>query len=229
MKKILIIEDEVDIANMVALRLSREGFEPLMAHDGHSGLDLARATSPDLILLDLMLPGMDGVRVFKELRRFPATRDTPVVMLTARAQTEDRVAGLELGADDYITKPFSLKELTLRIEAILRRTHSPATKDDTLEEPLLRFDAGNFICYLEKQPLELTLTEFKLLKFLFENADCPCDRTDLLRTVWGYSDAANSRTLDTHVKRLRAKLGPHADRIETVRNIGYKLCTTPPA
>ncbi len=228
MKKILIIEDEVDIANMVALRLSREGFEPMMAHDGHAGLDLARAELPDLILLDLMLPGMDGVRLFKELRRFPATRETPVIMLTARAQTEDRVAGLELGADDYITKPFSLKELTLRIEVILRRTPS-SVRGNARDEPLFRFDAGNFICYLEKQPLELTLTEFKLLKFLFENADRPCDRTDLLRTVWGYSDAAYSRTLDTHVKRLRAKLGAHADRIETVRNIGYKLRTTPPA
>ena len=227
MSKILVIEDEVDIADLVALHLRREGFEAVLANDGITGLNLAQSEAPDLILLDLMLPGMDGVRLFKELRRFPGTRKTPVIMLTARAQTEDRVAGLELGADDYVTKPFSPKELMLRIKVALRRALAVTEAAETLATGPFRFDLSAFVCYLDQLPLELTLTEYKLLLYLCERAGSPCDRTDLLRAVWGYSDTANSRTLDTHVKRLRAKLGKHADCIETERNIGYVLRPAP--
>ena len=223
MSKILVVEDEVDIADLVALHLRREGFEPVLANDGITGLSLARSEAPDLILLDLMLPGMDGVRLFKELRRFPGTRTTPVIMLTARAQTEDKVAGLELGADDYVTKPFSPKELMLRIKVALKRTAAATAAVEALEAGPFRFELSTLVCYLDQVPLELTITEYKLLRYLCERVGTPCERTDLLRAVWGYSDTANSRTLDTHVKRLRAKLGKHADCIETERSVGYIL------
>jgi len=222
MSLILVIEDEIDIADLVALHLQREGFTPLLAHDGISGLALAKAEAPALILLDLMLPGMDGVRVFKELRREPRTLHTPVIMLTARAQTEDRVAGLELGADDYLTKPFSPKELLLRIKAVLKRNEA-TTPRETLHAGPFHFDAAALQCYTNNEPLDLTLTEYKLLLYLCEHAGQPCERTDLLRSVWGYSDAANTRTLDTHIKRLRVKLGPHAECLETARGTGYLL------
>ncbi|KAB2638553.1 MAG: response regulator transcription factor [Verrucomicrobia bacterium] len=224
MSLILVIEDETDIADLIALHLQREGFTSLLAYDGISGLALAKSAAPALILLDLMLPGMDGVRVFKELRRERRTLHTPVIMLTARAQTEDRVAGLELGADDYITKPFSPKELLLRIKSVLKRSDA-STQRETLSVGPFRFDAVALQCYSTNEPLDLTLTEYKLLQHLCEHADQPCDRNDLLRSVWGYSDAANSRTLDTHIKRLRVKLGPHAESLETARGTGYLLRT----
>ena len=222
MSLILVIEDEIDIADLVALHLRRDGFTPLLAHDGISGLALAKSSAPALILLDLMLPGMDGVRVFRELRRDPRTLRTPVIMLTARAQTEDRVAGLELGADDYLTKPFSPKELLLRIKSVLKR-NEPTTPREVLSVGPFRFDAAALQCYTDNEPLDLTLTEYKLLQHLCEQAGQICERTDLLRSVWGYSDAANSRTLDTHIKRLRVKLGPHAECLETARGTGYLL------
>lgn len=227
MNRILVIEDETDIADLISLHLQRAGFTPILAHDGVTGLALAKAEDPALILLDLMLPAMDGVRVFKELRRDPRTLRTPVIMLTARAQTEDRVAGLELGADDYVTKPFSPKELLLRIKAVLKRSDSPAPREVLTAGPF-RFDPTALQCYADNHPLDLTITEYKLLQHLCERAGQSCDRTDLLRSVWGYSDAANSRTLDTHIKRLRAKLGPHADRLETARGTGYLLRITAP-
>jgi len=222
MSRILVIEDETDIADLLALHLQRSGFTPILAHDGITGLALAKTEAPALILLDLMLPGMDGVRVFRELRREPRTLRTPVIMLTARAQTEDRVAGLELGADDYVTKPFSPKELLLRIKSVLKRSDAPAPRE-TLSAGPFRFDPAGLQAYADQAPLDLTLTEYKLLQHLCEHADQACDRTELLRSVWGYSDAANSRTLDTHIKRLRVKLGPHAERLETARGTGYLL------
>lgn len=227
MSQILVIEDETDIADLIALHLLRHGFTPILAHDGLSGLALAKEANPALILLDLMLPGMDGVRVFKELRRDPRTLHTPVIMLTARAQTEDRVAGLELGADDYVTKPFSPKELMLRIKAVLKRSEA-AAPSDTLATGVFRFDTAALQCYADNQPLALTQTEYKLLQHLCEHANQACDRTQLLRSVWGYSDAANTRTLDTHIKRLRIKLGSHADRLETERGTGYRIRTAGP-
>lgn len=223
MSRILVIEDEMDIADLVALHLRRDGHEAVLAHDGRQGLQVAQEVLPDLVLLDLMLPGMDGVRVFKELRRFPGTRKVPVILLTARAQTEDRVAGLELGADDYVTKPFSPKELLLRIRVALRRQEVAGEASNSLAAGPFRFDLGALVCYMDQVPLELTLIEYKLMLHLCEHAGKPCERTELLRAVWGYSDAANSRTLDTHVKRLRAKLGKHADCIATVRTVGYMM------
>jgi len=226
MDRILVIEDEIDIAELLAFNLKQNGFVPILAHDGITGLDLAKSENPGLIVLDLNLPGMDGMRVFNELRRDPRTLRTPVIMLTARAQLEDRVAGLALGADDYVTKPFSMKELLLRIKTVLKRSDAHFGPKPLRVGPI-RFDPSALQCYADNTPLDLTLTEYKLLRHLCEHADQICDRTELLRSVWGHSDDTNSRTLDTHVKRLRVKLGLHAERLETARGNGYILRVTP--
>ncbi len=222
MHRILIVEDEQDIAELIGFNLQRAGFEVLKAHDGIEGTEMALRERPDLIVLDLMLPGRDGYAVFRELRRDPRGVGIPVIMLTARAQTEDRIQGLEAGADDYLTKPFSPKELLLRVQAILKRADGPPGAVDFSFGPF-RFDKNALKFYLDNEPGELTSTEFKLLLYLCERAGKPQDRNDLLRSVWGYSDAAHSRTLDTHMKRLRQKLGPHGSLIETVRGVGYRV------
>ena len=220
MQNILIVEDERDIADLVGFNLERAGYGVLKAHDGITGAEMAIQRRPDLVILDLMLPGKDGYAVFKELRRDPRSRDIPVIMLTARAQTEDRIQGLEAGADDYLTKPFSPKELMLRVQAVLKRSDGPPGQVEFSFGPF-RFDKNALKFYLEGEPVELTSTEFKLLLFLTERAGKAQDRNDLLRTVWGYSDEVHSRTLDTHMKRLRQKLGEHAAMVETIRGIGY--------
>jgi len=222
MHRILIVEDERDIADLIGFNLLRAGYEVIKAHDGVEGTEVALRERPDLILLDLMLPGRDGYSVFRELRRDPRTMNTPVIMLTARAQTEDRIQGLEAGADDYLTKPFSPKELMLRVQAILKRSDAPPGAVDFTYGPF-RFDKNSLKFYLDNEPAELTATEFKLLLFLCERSGKPQDRNDLLRTVWGYSDSTHSRTLDTHMKRLRQKLGPHGSWVETVRGVGYRV------
>jgi two-component system phosphate regulon response regulator PhoB len=222
MQRILIVEDERDIADLVGFNLQRAGYEVLKAHDGISGTETAMLERPDLIILDLMLPGRDGYGVFRELRRDSRTVNIPVIMLTARAQTEDRIQGLQAGADDYLAKPFSPKELLLRVQAILKRVDSPPATTDLVHGPF-RFDKNAVKCYIDNEPSELTSTEFKLLLFLCERPGRPQDRNDLLRTIWGYSDAAHSRTLDTHMKRLRQKLGPHGSWIETIRGVGYQV------
>jgi two-component system phosphate regulon response regulator PhoB len=221
MHRILIVEDEEDIADLIRFNLERAGFDVLKAHDGITGTETALRERPDLIVLDLMLPGRDGYGVFRELRRDPRTMEIPVIMLTARAQTEDRIQGLEAGADDYLTKPFSPKELLLRVQAILKRSEAPpGTVDFTLGP--FRFDKNSLKFYIENQPVDLTSTEFKLWLYLCERAGRPQDRNELLRNIWGYSDAAHSRTLDTHMKRLRQKLGSHGSWVETVRGVGYQ-------
>ncbi len=169
-----------------------------------------------------MLPGRDGYSVFREVRRDARTSHIPVIMLTARAQTEDRIQGLEAGADDYLTKPFSPKELVLRVNAILKRTDSTPGAVEYEFGPF-RFDKNAVRFYLENEPTDLTATEFKLLLYLCERSGKPQDRNELLRVVWGYSDEVHSRTLDTHMKRLRQKLGKHGALIETVRGVGYQV------
>lgn len=218
------MEDEVDIADLVMFNLQRAGYEVLKAHDGIAGTEISLRERPDLIILDLMLPGRDGYSVFREIRRDARTSHIPVIMLTARAQTEDRIQGLEAGADDYLTKPFSPKELILRVNAILRRAEAPPGNVEYEFGPF-RFDKNAVRFYLDGEPLDLTATEFKLLLFLCERSGKPQDRNDLLRTVWGYSDDVHSRTLDTHMKRLRQKLGPHGTLVETVRGVGYRVAS----
>ncbi|MGD7653745.1 MAG: response regulator transcription factor [Verrucomicrobiales bacterium] len=222
MQRILIVEDEQDIADLIGFNLKRAGYEVMAAYDGIEGSNIALKERPDLIVLDLMLPGRDGYAVFRELRRDSRTVDIPVIMLTARAQTEDRIQGLEAGADDYLTKPFSPKELLLRIQAILKRSEAPPGMVDFTCGPF-RFDKNALKFYLDGEPAELTNTEFKLMLFLCERFGKAQDRNELLRTIWGYSDAAHSRTLDTHMKRLRQKITPHGAWIETVRGVGYRL------
>jgi len=228
MQRILIIEDEVDIADLISFNLQRNHFDTVLAHDGLEGLNKAISIEPDLIILDIMLPGMDGINVNKELKRDPRTRSIPVIMLTAKAQTEDRINGLETGADDYITKPFSPKELVLRVQAILKRT-TIKSSGTVLELGPFKFDKNTLSFYLNGELEDLTSTEFKLMIFLCERVNAPQDRSTLLTEVWGYSDEVHSRTLDTHMKRLRKKLEPHANYLETVRGVGYRIVDKPTA
>ncbi len=222
MQRVLIVEDEVDIADLIRFNLERAGYGVSKAHDGITGAEMAIRERPDLIVLDLMLPGRDGYSVFREIRRDSRTSHIPVIMLTARAQTEDRIQGLEAGADDYLTKPFSPKELVLRVNAILKRTDAPPGASEYEYGPF-RFNKNNVRFYLDNEPLDLTSTEFKLLLYLCERPGKAQDRNELLRIVWGYSDEVHSRTLDTHMKRLRQKLGEHGALIETVRGVGYRM------
>lgn len=222
MQKVLVVEDEKDIADLIMFNLQRAGYEVIQAHDGIKGVETALSERPDLIVLDLMLPGRDGYSVFREVRRDSRTSHIPVIMLTARAQTEDRIQGLEAGADDYLTKPFSPKELVLRVNAILKRVDSSPGAVEYEFGPF-RFDKNTVKFYLENEQTDLTATEFKLLLYLCERAGKAQDRNELLRVVWGYSDEVHSRTLDTHMKRLRQKLGENGALIETVRGVGYQV------
>ena len=222
MQSVLVIEDEEDIAELVAFNLKRAGYHVELAADGIKGLSAAKTLLPDLIVLDLMMPGMNGISLFKQLKREPATRGIPVIMLTARGQTEDRIAGLELGADDYMTKPFSPKELTLRVTNLLKRSGQPASGSE-LECGPFRFVKNSLHFYVDGDLVDLTSTEFKLMLYLCERLDVAQSRHDILVDVLGYSDEVYSRTLDTHIKRLRRKLGAREDLLETVRGVGYKV------
>ncbi len=218
---ILIAEDESDIRDLISFNLEREHMETLLAKDGVEAFEIAKQKSPDLIVLDLMLPRMDGVTVFKELRQDSRTRDIPVIMLTAKAQLDDVISGLEMGADDYLTKPFSPKELVLRVKALLRRINT-TTANSTISSGKFRLDKNTLHCFVSGEQVDLTPTEFKLLLLMVEREGKVQNREDLLREVWGYRDTANSRTLDTHIKRLREKLGDFSRCIETVRGVGYQ-------
>ena len=221
MQTILIAEDEADIRQLVSFNLERETYKTITAGDGKEALTLATSKIPDLIILDLMLPIMDGFSVFKELRLDSRTKDIPVIMLTAKAQLDDVIAGLEMGADDYLTKPFSPKELVLRVKALLKRVKT--SKGSTIvTSGKIRLDKNTLHCFIEDKKIDLTPTEFKLLLLLIERVGNAQNRSDLLREVWGYRDTANSRTLDTHMKRLREKLGELSRCIETVRGVGYQ-------
>ncbi len=218
--KILVVEDEVDIATLVSFNLQRVGYAVDMAHDGREGLEKILKEQPDLVVLDLMLPGMDGFSILKEMQRDSRANTIPVLMLTAKSQIDDRIRGLESGVDDYLTKPFSPKELILRVQAILKRNKATPGSVIFSFGPF-RFDKNNLSFYLNEEPLQLTSTEFKLLLYLCQRAGQPQDRNNLLKVIWGYNDDVHSRTLDTHMKRLRQKLGDEASFIETVRGIGY--------
>jgi len=222
LQKILVVEDDVDIAQLISFNLERAGYQVGMSHDGREGLDKIFTEQPDLVVLDLMLPGMDGYGILREMQRDPRTHRTPVLMLTAKSQTEDRIRGLEMGADDYLTKPFSPKELLLRVQAIIKRNRSTPGAVIFSFGPF-RFDKNNLAFYLDEEPLSLTSTEFKLLLYLCQRVGHPQERGDLLKVVWGYNDDVHSRTLDTHMKRLRQKLGDHGSLIETVRGVGYQV------
>ena len=222
MESILIIEDEIDIANLVGFNFERNGYSVDIAHDGREGLEKILKNQPDLVILDLMLPEIDGYKILKKMQRDTRSHSIPVIMLTAKSQIDDRLKGLELGADDYITKPFSPKELILRAQAILKRNRVTPVAEDFLLGPF-RFDKNALAFFVHDQPLSLSLIEFKLFLFLCQRAGQSQDRNHLLKVVWGYSDEIHSRTLDTHMKRLRQKLGKEGSFIETIRGIGYRV------
>src|SRR6266478_5967070 len=219
-KKILIIEDESDVADLLTLNLRKAGFRASRAADGASGLQKARDDRPDFIILDLMLPKMSGLEVCKILKSDTATAQMPILMLTAKAEEIDRIVGLEFGADDYVTKPFSPREVALRIRAILRRGEKP---EETLQAGPISIDPGRHQIRVNGKRVHLTSLEFKLLRTLIQRRGRVQERDKLLNDVWGYESVIDTRTVDTHVRRLREKLGKAGDAIETVRGFGYKL------
>jgi two-component system phosphate regulon response regulator PhoB len=225
MKKVLIIEDEKDLAQLLAFNLEKEGYAAHCVHDGKLGLEQATADLPDLILLDLMLPGMLGTEVCKALRKDLRTAHIPIIMITAKGDEIDRVVGFEVGADDYIVKPFSMREVALRVKAVMRRfeceTLQPIAKIVNIEG--IQIDTHRHTVTSAGCDVELTSTEFKLLLYLAENKGYVQSREQLLNKVWGYSNSGDTRTVDTHVTRLRGKLGVPGDNIKTVRGFGYKI------
>ena len=222
MHQVLIAEDESDIAELVSFNLQRESISTIRAKDGIEAVEMAQKEIPNLIILDLMLPGRDGFQVFKELRLDARTKAIPVMMLSAKAQPDDVITGLELGADDYLTKPFSPKEMVLRVKALLKRSATTATAS-VITIGKFQLDKNTLACFVDGQKIDLTPTEFKLLLLLIEREGRPQERGDILREVWGYRDTTQSRTLDTHMKRLRTKIGKRSSCIETVRGIGYQF------
>jgi two-component system phosphate regulon response regulator PhoB len=225
MKKVMIIEDEKDLAELLAFNLEKEGFAATCVHDGKQGLERAGADLPDLILLDLMLPGLLGTEVCKALRKDQRTAHIPIIMITAKGDEIDRVVGFEVGADDYIVKPFSMREVSLRVKAVMRRfeqeTQQP--KLDYLTIGDIVIDKQRHTVLSSGNEVELTSTEFKLLLFLAEKKECVQSREQLLQNVWSYNNTGDTRTVDTHVTRLRGKLGTPGDIIKTVRGFGYKI------
>ena len=219
---ILVVEDEPDVVDLVRYHLRRAGFNVLIAFNGPAGLTAAIESRPDAIVLDIMLPQMTGIEVCKALRDANATADIPILFLTAKTEISDRIAGLELGVDDYITKPFSPRELVLRVQNLLRRLRAvPNSSVLVVDEFCL--DKGNFEITIRGRRLDLTTTEFKLLVALVEHRGRTLSREILLQDVWGYKNVIDTRTVDTHVRRLREKLGPAADRIVTMRGEGYRF------
>ena len=223
-QSLLVVEDETDIAELLRRVFSKEGWNVGVANTGLAALSAVRREPPDLIVLDWMLPELSGIEVLKEIRRHPDTRMVPVIMLTARHDEIDRVLGLELGADDYVTKPFSARELILRIRGLLKRREGTADPaEGTLKLGPIEVRSSDHRAAVAGNPLTLTLTEFRLLEDLVRARGRVRTRETLLSEVWGYDSEVLSRTVDTHVRRLRTKLGIAADWLVTVRGIGYRI------
>ena len=220
---ILVVDDEPEAVELVEFNLKQAGFGVTTAADGAEALKKAKAALPALVVLDLMLPEIDGLEVCKLLRRDPATAGIPIIMLTAKAAEIDRVLGLELGADDYVTKPFSPRELVLRIRKILQRREATDEKQETMRFGDLKIDVPKHLATWRGKPLDLTATEFKLLTVLAQRAGRVQSRDALLRDVWEYNSLIDTRTVDTHMRRLREKLGPAAKHLDTVRGVGYRF------
>jgi len=222
-QNILIVEDEADIAESLHYNLKREGFRPTIAESGEKGLRIAldEKTTPSLIILDLMLPGMSGMELCRRLRREPLTEDTPIIMLTAKAAEADKISGLEVGADDYIIKPFSVKELTARVRAVLRRVEREEIPNYSDTRLTVDFSDMRVIC--DGEGIKLTRKEFTLLEYLIKNTGRVATRQQLLDNVWGYSYFGDTRTLDVHIRRLRQKMDEGGACIETVVGVGYRF------
>ncbi|MCC6383406.1 MAG: response regulator transcription factor [Dehalococcoidia bacterium] len=224
MSTILVVDDEPAIVDMLAYNLSKAGHAPIVARDGPGALELARTWQPDLVILDLMLPGMDGLDVCRELRKHS---DLPIIMLTAKDDELDRVLGLELGADDYVVKPFSVRELMARVKTVLRRAHPAAQpSQDILQAGSLRLDLARHEASWRSIPFELTSIQFDVLRLLMAHPGQVFTREELLNKVWGYDYYGDTRAVDSTIKRLRARLreiAPEQEFIHTVRDVGYKL------
>jgi two-component system phosphate regulon response regulator PhoB len=225
--KILVVDDEPEAVELLEFNLKKAGFDVISAPDGAQALKKARSALPNLIVLDLMLPEMDGLEVCKILRRDPGTARIPIIMLTAKASEVDRIVGLELGADDYVTKPFSPRELVLRVNKVLRRGQPDQGEPDVFKFGELLIDSPRHSVKWRGKVVELTSTEFKLLALLAQRCGRVQSRELLLRDVWEYNTLIDTRTVDTHMRRLRDKLGPAAKHLDTVRGVGYRFVDHP--
>ena len=224
-EKILIVEDERDIVRMLEYNLKKEGFRVVSASDGREALRRAEREHPDIIILDLMLPEIDGLEVCKTLKQSSGTADIPIIMLTAKAQETDKIVGLELGADDYITKPFSIRELTARVKAVLRRVREKEKLPEIFKIGNLTIDFSKIKVIIGNKPVELTAKEFELLSALIKAKGRVLSRDYLLDNIWGFDQAIEiqSRTVDVHIQTLRKKLKTEAKRVVTVKNYGYRF------
>ena len=225
-QKVLVVDDEENIRMLVKFNLEKAGYEVLEASDGNKAIETAVNSTPDIVILDLMLPGIDGLEVCRNLKRHPRTAALPIIMLTAKSDEIDRVIGLELGADDYMTKPFSQRELVARIKAVLRRSNVAVGNGEELLLGRLRMNFSQYEAWLDDEKLELTPKEYEMLKLLAENAGKVFSREQLLEKIWDYEYFGDTRTVDVHVRHLRAKLErvpEMAEAIETVRGVGYRL------
>ena len=229
-EQILLVEDEVDLADALSFALEREGFVANVAHTGKAAIELAqRKPAPDLVLLDVMLPDIPGTEVCRQLRAQESTRQVPVIMVTARGEEIDRVVGFEVGADDYVVKPYSTRELVLRVRAVLRRRQAmeSAGVEEAQTFGLLRIDLAAHQTWVSDEEVVLTALEFRLLQTLLTRRGRVQTRDTLLSDVWGITAEVTTRTVDTHVKRLREKLGDGGVYIETVRGTGYRFRSRP--
>ena len=223
-EKVLIVDDEENILELLEYNLKKEGYEVLRAETGEAAIALLQGQHPDIVLLDQMLPGIDGLGVLRTIRSSSAFSDMPVIMVTARAEEVDRIIGLELGADDYVSKPFSVRELCARVKALLRRSH----RQENQSQPVLTYkqmvvDIATYKAYLGSEEIKLTLKEFELLALLMTSGAQVLTRDMILNKVWGYDYFGETRTVDVHITNLRKKLGEYGDRIETVRGVGYRF------
>jgi two-component system, OmpR family, phosphate regulon response regulator PhoB len=223
MQTILIVEDERDLAELIAFNLEQEGYRTVIALDGVTGLECATRTLPDLLLLDLMLPGMLGTDICRNLKKSEPTSRIPVIMLTAKGEEIDKVVGFELGAEDYVVKPFSTRELLLRVKAVLRRTAAEVAESPVIKVGPITIDFDRRVVAINGEEITFTMTEFNLLHILVKRLGRVQSRDILLRDVWGYNFVEDTRTVDTHITRLRTKMGEAGEMIKTVRGFGYKL------
>ena len=223
-RKVLIVEDDEDVLELLSNTFRKTGeFEVLTSEDGVEGLRQARTQNPALLLLDLMLPGITGLEVCRILKGDPATKALPIVIITAKADEFDRINGFELGADDYIVKPFSPREVLLRVKAVMRRSEVMPAPESSMKSGPITLDRARHLVSLHGKPMKLTTTEFKLLGALMESRGRVLGRGRLLTNVWGYESAFNTRTVDTHIRRLREKLGEFGTQIQTIRGFGYRI------
>ena len=221
--KILIVDDEADILTLLEYNLKKAGFKVISAKDGPEALELTKKERPDLIILDIMLPSMEGTEICKVIKKDEVTSHIPVIMLTAKGEEVDRIVGLELGAEDYITKPFSPRELILRVRAILKRLHGKPEKVNSITAGPIFIDIGKSLVKLNGETLKLTAKEFKLLAELAKTRGNVLSRNEILDRVWGTDVYVTDRTVDTHIRRIREKLGKAVKYIETVRGFGYRF------